>query len=96
MKISGPAEYTQQVQAVLNRVEQKGGVHNSFLTVVARVAANIVIFLSAGLLHSFFKKQIQETRAAPVTGLSQYFFSVKSRRAETIHSVNAVVGCGKK
>ena len=35
-----PAEYTQQVQAVLNRVEQKGGVHNNFLTVVARVAAN--------------------------------------------------------
>jgi hypothetical protein len=91
-----PAEYTQQVQAVLNRVEQKGGAHNSFLTVVARVAANIVIFLSAGLLHSFFKKQIQETRAAPATGFSQYFFSVKSRRAETIHCTSAAVGCGKK
>ena len=92
----GPMQHIYWVKSVLNEVEQKGGAHNSFLTVVARVAANLVIFLSAGLLHLFFKKQIQETRAAPVTGLSQYFFSVKSRRAETIHSVNAVVGCGKK
>jgi hypothetical protein len=89
-----PDVYTESVQHVLTEVEQTAGAHTSFLSVVARVAANIVIFLSAGLLHSFFKKQIQETRAAPTTKFNQYFFSLNSRRAETIHCANAAVSYG--
>ena len=94
MEPLGYTEYAQKAQSILRRVEQAGGAHYNFLTVVARIAINIVIFLSAGRLHSFFKKQIQETRAVPVTGFSQYFFSLKSRRAETIHCTNLAVGRG--
>jgi hypothetical protein len=80
-----PASYTAQVQTVLKKVEAQGGQHNDSLTVVARVAANLLIVLSVGLLYPFFRKAIRESHAAPTTGFRGCLFNLKCRRAAVVH-----------
>lgn len=82
-----PTEYTKRVQTVLKRVREEGGKHSHSLTVVGRIAANVSIVLTFGLMYHLLKTDIQKTHVTPATGWGRFFFSLNSRRAATVQCI---------
>lgn len=81
-------EYPKKVQGVLNQVRENGGKYVASLKVVARVAANLLIVLSVGLLYPLFKKDIESSHEIkPSSWLRYCFYSLESKRAATIQCI---------